>query len=360
MFELDTRVRLPVLGQFKVRRALRVLGIALCLAGLLIGVGWDFVLSGAGYLLALLLGAIVGMNSSRIRNRELYGDLLFAIGIAGVLGWVGFGMVPTLALPEIQLHEGIVFIYTRFGGAYVMITATFCIGLFGGLILESYDYRVPPRKAGLTLAFGLVLVAASYVLMADLGGIGTPSATTVLGWELFRTTVLFAGATVAFAGVAGLARTVPLGHALLAMAVITTSFAGAGVAHAYDEFTVSVGVNEIEEQATGSVEDAEVVGDELHVEITVENPTDRTFTVNDVGSLRVYDGYELVAMSTLSSTHDPGPQELAPGETVTIEYTMPLGPDEVESVEAVIEDGDVRYGVSVPGTYEHRDITVTF
>ena len=360
MFELDTRVRLPVLGQFKIRRALRILGITACLTGLLVGVGWEFVLSDAGFFLALLLGAVVGMKSSRIRNYELYGDLLLAIGMSGVFAWVVFGTVPALALPEVQIHDGIMVVYTRFWGTYLFVTAVFCIGLFCGLILDSYDYRTSPKRAVLILAIGVAVLAAGYVLMSDLGGNDPVSFTNVPGWEIVRIAVMFAGGGIALAGVAGLARTVPLGHVLVALVVVTTVFAGAGFAHAYDDFSTMVVASEIEEQATGTVENAEVVEDELHVSVTIENPTDTTFTVRDTGHLQVYDGNELLARGTLNSKHQPGPQELQPGETVTIEHTVVLGPGEPEEVEAAIADGAVEYSVRTTVDYEDAEVVIRF
>ena len=360
MLELDTRVRLPVLGQFKVRRALRITGLTVCLTGLLVGVGWDFILSDAGFLLALLLGTVVGMKSSRIRNYELYGDLLLGIGFSGVLAWVVFGTVPALAFPEVQLHDGIAMLYTRFWGTYLFVTAVFCIGLFCGLILDSYDYQASPQKAVLALVLGLGVLAAGYILLADIGGTNSIGYTNVLGWEVVQVFVMFIGGAVALFGVAGLARKASLGYVLLAMAVVTTAFAGAGFAAAYEDFTTTVVASEIDEQATGEVENAELVEDELHITVTVENPTDRTFTIEDVGSVQVREETNLLARGALSSKHDPGPQELEPGESVTIEYTLPLSPTERDDIEAAMEAGADNSRVQVPGDYEGTGITVRF
>ena len=359
MLELDTRVRLPVLGQFKVRRALRVIAITVCLTGLLVGVGWDFAFSDVGFLLALFLGTVVGMKSSRIRNYELYGDLLLAIGFSGALAWVVFGTVPALAFPEVQIHDGIMMLYTRFWGTYLFVTAVFCIGLFCGLILDSYDYRASPQRAALMLVVGLGVLAGGYALLADLGSEPT-GYTNVIGWEVVQILVMFVGGAVALFGVAALARKTSLGHVLLAMAVVTTVFAGAGFAHAYEDFTTTIVASDIDEQATGEVENTELVGDELHITVTVENPTDRAFTVQDVGSVQVRDGTELVARGALSSKHDPGEQELQPGDSVTIEYTLPLSPSERDDVEAAMEEGTDEYRVQVPGDYEGTEITVRF
>ena len=360
MVELDTRVWLPVLGQFKVRRALRVTGITICLTGLLVGVGWDFILSDAGFLLALLLGTVVGMKSSRIRNYELYGDLLLAIGFSGALAWVVFGTVPALAFSEVQIHDGIAMLYTRFWGTYMFVIAVFCIGLFCGLILDSYDYRASPQKAVLLLTVGLGVLAVGYVLLADIGEADPVSFTNVPGWEIVQALAIFVGSAVALFGVAALARKAPLGHVLVAMAVVTTAFAGAGFAHAYDDFSTMIATSEIDEQATGSVEDVEVIGDELHVTITIENPTERTFTVRDTGHLQVYDDGQRIAWGALTPQHDPGTQELAPGESVTIEHILVLGPGESEDVEAAIADGTAEYTVRTTVDYEDTEVRVSF
>jgi putative MATE family efflux protein len=161
-----------------------------------IGVSWQIVLVVIVFASTLSTGTVVlvtrfaGANEPEKVNRVVYQALLTALGLAAVMGVVGWFAAPSLldvvhAAPAVQ-KEALPFLRTMFAG----ICGLMLFFMLGAAFRAAGDARTPLRLGValtiLTIAFNVVLIPRMGTQGAAVGSVASSIAVSAYGlWKLF-------------------------------------------------------------------------------------------------------------------------------------------------------------------------------
>jgi putative MATE family efflux protein len=166
-----------------------------------IGVSWQIILVVIVFMsslftgMAVLVARFAGANDSDKVNRVVYQAFLTAVGLAAILGVVGYLASPALldivnAAPEVQ-REALPFLRAMFLGNFGMMMFFMLSGAFRAAGDPRTPLRLGVTMTVLTVVFNIILIPALGTLGAAIGTI--LSSTIVAGYGMWR---LFAPGSV--------------------------------------------------------------------------------------------------------------------------------------------------------------------
>jgi putative MATE family efflux protein len=166
-----------------------------------IGVSWQIIIVVVVFIsslftgMAVLVARFAGANQPEKVNRVVYQAFLTAIGLAVLMGAVGFFAAPALldvvnAAPEVQ-REALPFLRAMFLGIFGMMLFFMLSGAFRAAGDPRTPLRLGVTMTVLTVLFNLILIPRFGTLGAALGTIA--SSTIVAAWGIWR---LFAPGSV--------------------------------------------------------------------------------------------------------------------------------------------------------------------
>jgi putative MATE family efflux protein len=159
-----------------------------------IGVSWQIIIVVIVFIsslftgMAVLVARFAGANEPEKVNRVVYQSFLTAIGLAVLMGVVGFFAAPLLldvvhAAPEVQ-RQALPFLRAMFLG----ISGMMMFFMLSGAFRAAGDPRTPLRlgvtMTALTILFNVILIPRLGTVGAALGTIA--SSTIVAGWGIWR------------------------------------------------------------------------------------------------------------------------------------------------------------------------------
>jgi putative MATE family efflux protein len=159
-----------------------------------IGVSWQIIIVVIVFIsslftgMAVLVARFAGANELEKVNRVVYQSFLTAIGLAVLMGVVGFFAAPLLldvvhAAPEVQ-RQALPFLRAMFLG----ISGMMMFFMLSGAFRAAGDPRTPLRlgvtMTALTILFNVILIPRLGTVGAALGTIA--SSTIVAGWGIWR------------------------------------------------------------------------------------------------------------------------------------------------------------------------------
>jgi putative MATE family efflux protein len=166
-----------------------------------IGVSWQIIIVVVVFIsslftgMAVLVARFAGANQPEKVNRVVYQAFLTAIGLAVLMGVVGFFAAPALldvvkAAPEVQ-REALPFLRAMFLGIFGMMLFFMLSGAFRAAGDPRTPLRLGVTMTVLTVVFNVILIPRFGTLGAALGTIA--SSTIVAAWGIWR---LFAPGSV--------------------------------------------------------------------------------------------------------------------------------------------------------------------
>jgi MATE family, multidrug efflux pump len=166
-----------------------------------IGVSWQIIIVVVVFIsslftgMAVLVARFAGANQPEKVNRVVYQAFLTAIGLAVLLGFVGFFAAPALldvvnAAPEVQ-RQALPFLRAMFLGIFGMMLFFMLSGAFRAAGDPRTPLRLGVTMTVLTVVFNVLLIPRFGTLGAALGTIA--SSTIVAAWGIWR---LFAPGSV--------------------------------------------------------------------------------------------------------------------------------------------------------------------
>jgi putative MATE family efflux protein len=166
-----------------------------------IGVSWQIIIVVVVFIsslftgMAVLVARFAGANQPEKVNRVVYQAFLTAIGLAVIMGVVGFFAAPALlnvvnAAPEVQ-REALPFLRAMFLGIFGMMLFFMLSGAFRAAGDPRTPLRLGVTMTVLTVVFNIILIPRFGTLGAALGTIA--SSTIVAAWGIWR---LFAPGSV--------------------------------------------------------------------------------------------------------------------------------------------------------------------
>jgi len=166
-----------------------------------IGVSWQIIIVVVVFIsslftgMAVLVARFAGANQPEKVNRVVYQAFLTAIGLAVLMGIVGFFAAPSLlnvvkAAPEVQ-REALPFLRAMFLGIFGMMLFFMLSGAFRAAGDPRTPLRLGVTMTVLTVVFNVILIPRFGTLGAALGTIA--SSTIVAAWGIWR---LFAPGSV--------------------------------------------------------------------------------------------------------------------------------------------------------------------
>jgi putative MATE family efflux protein len=166
-----------------------------------IGVSWQIIIVVVVFIsslftgMAVLVARFAGANQPEKVNRVVYQAFLTAIGLAVLMGVVGFFAAPALldvvkAAPEVQ-REALPFLRAMFVGIFGMMLFFMLSGAFRAAGDPRTPLRLGVTMTVLTVVFNVILIPRLGTLGAALGTIA--SSTIVAAWGIWR---LFAPGSV--------------------------------------------------------------------------------------------------------------------------------------------------------------------
>jgi MATE family, multidrug efflux pump len=159
-----------------------------------IGVSWQIIIVVIVFIsslftgMAVLVARFAGANEPDKVNRVVYQSFLTAIGLAVVMGVVGFFAAPVLldivhAAPEVQ-RQALPFLRAMFLGISGMMMFFMLSGAFRAAGDPKTPLRLGVTMTGLTILFNVILIPRLGTVGAALGTIA--SSTIVAGWGIWR------------------------------------------------------------------------------------------------------------------------------------------------------------------------------
>jgi putative MATE family efflux protein len=159
-----------------------------------IGVSWQIILVVIVFIsslftgMAVLVARFAGANDSDKVNRVVYQAFLTAVGLAALLGIVGYFAAPSLldivnAAPEVQA-EALPFLRAMFLGNFGMMMFFMLSGAFRAAGDPRTPLRLGVTMTVLTVIFNVILIPALGTLGAAIGTI--LSSTIVAGYGMWR------------------------------------------------------------------------------------------------------------------------------------------------------------------------------
>src|SRR6266705_3448971 len=166
-----------------------------------IGVSWQIIIVVIVFIsslftgMAVLVARFAGANEPEKVNRVVYQAFLTAVGLAALLGVIGYFAAPTLldvvnAAPEVQ-RQALPFLRAMFLGIFGMMMFFMLSGAFRAAGDPRTPLRLGVTMTVLTVVFNVILIPRFGTLVAALGTIG--SSTIVAAWGIWR---LFAPGSV--------------------------------------------------------------------------------------------------------------------------------------------------------------------
>jgi putative MATE family efflux protein len=166
-----------------------------------IGVSWQIIIVVVVFIsslftgMAVLVARFAGANQPEKVNRVVYQAFLTAIGLAVIMGVVGFFAAPALldvvnAAPEVQ-RQALPFLRAMFLGIFGMMLFFMLSGAFRAAGDPRTPLRLGVTMTVLTVVFNVILIPRFGTLGAALGTIA--SSTIVAAWGIWR---LFAPGSV--------------------------------------------------------------------------------------------------------------------------------------------------------------------
>ena len=166
-----------------------------------IGVSWQIIIVVVVFIsslftgMAVLVARFAGANQPEKVNRVVYQAFLTAIGLAVVMGTVGFFAAPALldvvhAAPEVQ-RQALPFLRAMFLGIFGMMLFFMLSGAFRAAGDPRTPLRLGVTMTVLTVVFNLILIPRFGTVGAALGTIA--SSTVVAAWGIWK---LFAPGSV--------------------------------------------------------------------------------------------------------------------------------------------------------------------
>ena len=161
-----------------------------------IGVSWQIILVVIVFMSSLFTGMSVlvarfaGANQPEKVNRVVYQAFLTAVGLAALLGGVGYASAPTLlqvvnAAPEVQ-REALPFLRAMFVGSFGLMTFFMLSGAFRAAGDPKTPLRLGVAMTVLTVVFNVLLIPAFGTVGAAFGTIASSTIVAVYGtWRLF-------------------------------------------------------------------------------------------------------------------------------------------------------------------------------
>lgn len=326
------------------RRGLRVLAIAVSVAGVLVGQQYETVLSVYGLLFVATVGGIIGVHSWSRDGYRLYGNVIIGTTTGLLLAWVVLGVLPTLYIDVSVFDAMFVTVYTSALTAYPVLLAFFS-GLFGGTLVLAVGNTVGRARGIMLSVLGLVAYTGAHLMLLQVMPYHGEDAISpsfgsrgeIRAYELLK----FFGGLVAFYGLISWGGDLPFDRALVACALVCAAFGGAGIASADAQFTGAMDVTAVQSGVSTDVESVSVADEQLSLTTTVHNPTDSSFVVT-AGFLRVYSGSAQLAYGPLTVENPDGRVRVPAGGSATIEYSLRLSPRSAETTQTALESGDLR------------------
>lgn len=338
------------------RRVARVAAVSVGIAGIVIGVQFQSVVTGYGLLIAALFGGALGVKSRYRDGYVFYGNLILGTIFGPLLAWVFAGVFPTLYI-DVGVFTAMVSVSVRTGAKIYPVLMSFYAGLFAGILGRGLYNRASTRAGVGLVLVGLLGYTVAHLALAGLRPTLGEAGIRMLGQQggqarLFEVAKLFSG-IVGFAGVAAVSEEVGFDRLLLAAAVVCAAFAGAGVASTHAEFQSILTAEAVSGALETEVGEVGMDGEAIEFAVTVRNPTD-TEVVVTAGFMQVFDGNDQIAFGPIQIQNEGGTVVVPPGETATVQVSMPLSPDQTEAVSAAMaEDGirlDGRLSVEIAGS----------
>ncbi|HSE63216.1 MAG TPA: MATE family efflux transporter [Thermoanaerobaculia bacterium] len=159
-----------------------------------IGVSWQIIIVVIVFIsslftgMAVLVARFAGANEPEKVNRVVYQSFLTAIGLAVLMGVVGFFAAPVLldvvhAAPEVQ-RQALPFLRAMFLGISGMMMFFMLSGAFRAAGDPKTPLRLGVTMTALTILFNVILIPRLGTVGAALGTIA--SSTIVAGWGIWR------------------------------------------------------------------------------------------------------------------------------------------------------------------------------
>ena len=161
-----------------------------------IGVSWQIIIVVVVFIsslftgMAVLVARFAGANQPEKVNRVVYQAFLTAIGLAVLMGAVGFFAAPALldvvhAAPEVQ-RQALPFLRAMFLGIFGMMLFFMLSGAFRAAGDPRTPLRLGVTMTVLTVAFNLILIPRLGTVGAALGTIASSTVVAAWGvWKLF-------------------------------------------------------------------------------------------------------------------------------------------------------------------------------
>jgi putative MATE family efflux protein len=162
-----------------------------------IGVSWQIIIVVIVFITSLFTGMAVlvarfaGANEPEKVNRVVYQAFLTAVGLASLLGVIGYFAAPTLldvvnAAPEVQ-RQALPFLRAMFLGIFGMMMFFMLSGAFRAAGDAQTPLRLGVAMTVLTVVFNVLLIPRLGTIGAAVGTIASSSIVTIYGiWRLFK------------------------------------------------------------------------------------------------------------------------------------------------------------------------------
>lgn len=332
-----------------IRRPAYVAGLAVAIAGLILGAAYGGPVRPVAYFTAVLMGGLFSRRTATVRGKELYGNVLLGTTAGAVLSSLLISGFISLSL-GVPVMNAIWATALRILTSAAVVASLGLAGFVGALLITSLGLTARESVAVALFVGGALAFAAIQLRLGSLRPETDSLATPVLTggaydrYQLYRYAGFAAGAG-AFAGFVSLLgsrgrRRVAVAGLLVAGLAIGTAgvgSVGADISHART-------VTAISDRASAAVTAANVTDDDLELAVRVRNPSDRAIRPTGL-YVRAWNGTEqrlgYGAGRAVAGTAGP----IGPDGTATVRYRVPLSPAQADRLDATLGgDGFVVSG----------------